>query len=52
MEGREVDVAEIAHVLDDVRREDDDDVLADLGEQVVEAVALLRDRGRRSARRR
>ena len=33
--------AEVGDVLDDVGREDDDDVLADLGEQVEEAVALL-----------
>ena len=33
--------AEVGHVVDDVGREDHDDVLADLGEQVEEAVALL-----------
>ena len=35
-------LAQIRHVVDDVRGEDDDDVLADLGEQVQEAVALFR----------
>ena len=35
-------LAQIRDVLDDVRRQDHDDVLADLGEQVEEAVALLR----------
>ena len=29
-------------VVDDVSREDDDDVLTDLGQQIVESVALLR----------
>jgi hypothetical protein len=32
---------EVGDVVDDVRRQDHDDVLADLGQQVVEAVALL-----------
>src|SRR6266571_678189 len=32
--------AEIHHILDDVRREDDDYLLADLRKQIVEAVAL------------
>ena len=32
---------QVGHVLDDVRREDHDHVLADLGQQVEEAVALL-----------
>src|SRR6266478_5986255 len=32
--------AEIHHVLQDVRRENDDDLLADLRKQIVEAVAL------------
>lgn len=34
--------AKIADVVDDMRREDDDDVLPDLGEQVMEAQALRR----------
>src|SRR5690606_23738449 len=33
---------QLAHVLDDVGAEDDDDVVADVGEQVEEAVALGR----------
>jgi hypothetical protein len=34
--------AEIRHVFDDVRRQDHDDALTDLGEQIQKAVALLR----------
>src|SRR5207237_7216407 len=41
--------AEVADVFDDVRRKDDDDVLADLGEEVVKADALA---GIESGRRR
>ena len=34
--------AEIGDVVDDMGRQDDDDIVADLGQQVEEAVALLR----------
>src|SRR6266853_804997 len=32
--------AEVHHILDDVRREDDDDLFPDFGEQIVKAIAL------------
>src|SRR5262249_23319052 len=35
-------LAQIGHVLDDVRRENHDDLLADLGEEIEKAVALFR----------
>ena len=34
--------AELAHVIDDVRREDDGDIAADRGQQIEKAVALGR----------
>ena len=44
--------AQLGHVVDDVGGEDDDDVLADLGQQVLEARAARPDRAPPSARRR